>query len=97
MAGHERDTERLLRKLKIERPRRPGPDRDLIDAAIKAVQRYGHLRRRSTETDDEFNIRTESEWDGILELVDQFLERRQRRHLRDVRKADASGPDVPDV
>ena len=82
----QHDADRLMRYLEVERPRNPGPDRDLIDAAIKALHHYRKLRRRSSDTDDELYIRTELDWDRILGLVDQYLERRQRRHLHDVRR-----------
>ena len=93
-----RDLDWLQHVLELERPPGPGPDRDLIDAAIGATRGYRDLRRRQLESDVDFDARAEEEWDRILSPIDDYLERRQRRHLEAVREAGASGlPMHPDA
>jgi hypothetical protein len=83
--------------LTLERPDDQGQARDLIDAAITATGKYRALRQPTTDTDAEFDARRESQWDEVLAPLDEYLEIRQRDHLRAVLDAGASGPQVPIV
>lgn len=91
-----RDPDWLLRVLQAGRPRPPSEQRDRIDAAIKATKQYRTLRQRHDETDAEYDERKERQFDAILRPLDDFLEARQREHIRRVREAGASGPQVPE-
>jgi hypothetical protein len=91
----QRDPSWLLRLLIPERPDDHGQAQDLIDAAIAAAKQCRTLRRRSAEGDGDFEARRGRRWDEILAPLDEFLELRQRDHLRAVREAGASGPQVP--
>jgi hypothetical protein len=90
-----RDASWFHRVLTLERSQRQGQARDLIDAAIEATSKYRSLRQQTAETDDDFDARRGRDWDEILGPLDEFLELRQRDHLRAVREAAASGPQVP--
>jgi hypothetical protein len=75
----------------------PGVARDLVDAAIAATKTYRNMRRRGTETEKQFEERQERRWDEILTPIDELLDLHRRAHLRAVREAGRSGPQVPDL
>ena len=93
----ERDSSWLIRILDSHRGGSPGEARDLIDEAVAAAKTYRAMRKRGSETDEEFADRREQQWNEMLVPIDTYLALVQREHLRAVRRAGKSGPQVPDV
>jgi hypothetical protein len=92
-----RDLPWLIRILESHRPRGEGEARDFIDQAVAAAKTYRAMRQRGSETDNEFAERLARQWDEMLMPLDAYLELVQRQHLWAVRRAGASGPQVPEV
>lgn len=78
-------------ELRFDRPADPGPDRDLIDTALRCARDWHRMAQRAGENDESFDLRREAVWDQMLTAIDEFLERRQAEHLRAVEQAGASG------
>ena len=79
----QRDTEWLAQLLVRQCSRADSEDRALYDEAVQAVRRYP---RTSSGVNDE-----DAAWDEVLTPIDRILERRQARHMAEVRAAEASG------
>jgi hypothetical protein len=93
----ERDADWVIRMLESQLSGDPGEARDLIDEAVATAKTYRAMRKRGSETDDEFAERRDQQWDEILVPMDTYLELVQTQHLRAVRRAGKSGPQVPEV
>ena len=85
----DRDVARVARMLRRERVAARGRGRELIDEALRAARWYGELAKRSEITSSA--DRREELWDRMLAAIDEFLDQRQREHLRAVDEAGRSG------
>jgi hypothetical protein len=66
----------------------------LLDAAGRGVQTYAKAGRAVWEDDQAHLARRETEWDHVLEAIDEFLVALQMRHLQEVDEAGVSGRDT---
>lgn len=86
-----RDVAWLTGVLDRTRPRTPGQERDLFDRAVARLRAYGAARRRGSESEESFRLRSEGLWDDFLEAVDNYLALISGAHLSEVDEAGMSG------
>ena len=87
----KRDVRWLTGVLDTTRPATPGQERDLYDLAVARLRIYGAATRRRSESESEFQVRSDALWDDFLAGVDDYLLLQLERHLRGVDEAGVSG------